>query len=139
MPMKPIVLGLATLLAGMPPAMADVSSYAGQEMRAIKSLSPQEVADLLAGRGMGLAKAAELNHYPGPRHVLDLARELDLTETALRSWVRQAEVDAERGAPGVLTTAEREELVRLRRENRTLRMERDILKKATAFFARATE
>ena len=58
------------------------------------------------------------------------------TETALRSWVRQAENDAGRGAPGALTTEEREELGRLRRENRTLRMERDILKKATAFFAK---
>src|SRR2546429_3288085 len=58
-----------------------------------------------------------------------VARELDLTETALRSWVRQAEIDAGRGAPGALTTEEREELGRLRRENRTLRMERDILKK----------
>jgi transposase len=65
-----------------------------------------------------------------------VARELDLTETALRSWVRQAEVDAGRGAPGALTTDEREELGRLRREVRTLRMERDILKKATAFFAK---
>jgi transposase len=65
-----------------------------------------------------------------------VARELDLTETALREWVRQAEVNAGRGAPGALTTAEREELGQLRRENRTLRMERDILKKATAFFAK---
>jgi transposase len=65
-----------------------------------------------------------------------VARELDLTETALRDWVRQAEVDAGRGRPGALTTEEREELARLRREVRTLRMERDILKKATAFFAR---
>ena len=65
-----------------------------------------------------------------------VARGLDLTETALREWVRQAEVDAGRGGPGALTTAEREELGRLRRENRTLRMERDILKKATAFFAK---
>ena len=64
-----------------------------------------------------------------------VARELDLTETALRAWVRQAEVDAGGGA-GALTTEEREELGRLRRENRTLRMERDILKKATAFFAK---
>src|SRR6266478_4489788 len=52
----------------------------------------------------------------------------ELAETALRSWVRQAEIDAGRGAPGALTTEEREELGRLRRENRTLRMERDILK-----------
>jgi transposase-like protein len=65
-----------------------------------------------------------------------VARELDLTETALRGWVRQAETDAGRGGPGALTTEEREELSRLRRENRTLRMERDILKKATAFFAK---
>ena len=65
-----------------------------------------------------------------------VARELDLTETALRSWVRQAEVDAGRGPAGALTTDERDELGRLRREVRTLRMERDILKKATAFFAR---
>ena len=59
-----------------------------------------------------------------------IARELDLTETALREWVRQAEVDAGRGRPGALTTEEREELARLRREVRTLRMERDILKKS---------
>ncbi len=65
-----------------------------------------------------------------------VAHELDLTETALRSWVRQAETDAGRGAAGALTTTERDELARLRRENRTLRMERDILKKAAAFFAR---
>ena len=65
-----------------------------------------------------------------------VARELDLTETAVRDWVRQAEVDGGRGRPGALTTEEREELARLRREVRTLRMERDILKKATAFFAK---
>jgi transposase len=72
----------------------------------------------------------------GGKSIGAVARELDLTETALRSWVRQAEIDAGRGAPGALTTEEREELGRLRRENRTLRMERDILKKATAFFAK---
>ena len=52
-----------------------------------------------------------------------IARELDLTETALREWVRQAEVDAGRGRPGALTTDERAELAQLRREVRTLRME----------------
>jgi len=57
-----------------------------------------------------------------------VARELDLAETAVRRWVQQAEVDAGRGRAGALTTEEREELGRLRRENRTLRMERDILK-----------
>jgi transposase len=65
------------------------------------------------------------------RTVGAVARELDLTETALREWVRQAEIDAGRGQPGALTTDERAELAQLRREVRTLRMERDILKKAT--------
>jgi len=57
-----------------------------------------------------------------------IARELDLTETALRAWVRQAEVDAGRGCAGALTTDEREELARLRRDVKRLQMERDILK-----------
>jgi transposase-like protein len=65
-----------------------------------------------------------------------IARELDLGESVLRNWVRQAEIDGGRGRPGALTTDEREEFTRLRREVRTRRMERDILKKATAFFAR---
>jgi len=81
-------------------------------------------------------KAQEVRVVRESGKVGTIARELDLTETALRSWVRQAEVDAGRGASGALTTEEREELGRLRRENRTLRMERDILKKATAFFAK---
>jgi transposase len=68
-----------------------------------------------------------------------VAQELDLTESALRAWVRQAAIDASRGSAGALTTEEREELSRLRREVRTLRMERDILKKATAFFAKENE
>ena len=59
-----------------------------------------------------------------------IARELDLTETALRAWVRQAEVDGGRGRAGALTTDEREELARLRRDVKRLQMERDILKKA---------
>lgn len=54
-------------------------AYAGEERREIKSLSAGEVEALLNGQGMGLAKAAELNHYPGPRHVLELANELGLT------------------------------------------------------------
>ena len=65
-----------------------------------------------------------------------IARELDLTETALRAWVRQAEVDGGRGRAGALTTDEREELARLRRDVKRLQMERDILKKATAFFVK---
>ena len=81
------------------------------------------------------AQAVRIVHETG-KPVATVARELDLTETALRVWVRQAEVDAGRGPAGVLTRTEREELLRLRRENRTLRMEREILKKAAAFFAK---
>ncbi len=65
-----------------------------------------------------------------------VARELDLTESAVRAWVARAEADRIKGRSGGLTTAEREELARLRKENRELRLERDILKKAAAFFAK---
>jgi transposase len=65
-----------------------------------------------------------------------IARELDLGESVLRNWIRQAEIDAGRGRPGALTTDERAELTRLRQDVRTLRLEREILKKATAFFAK---
>ena len=68
-----------------------------------------------------------------------ICRELDLTETAVRRWVKQAEVDKGQGPVGALTTAEREELRQLRRDNRELRMEREILKKATAFFAKESK
>ena len=72
----------------------------------------------------------------GGKGIAALARDLDLTESAVRNWVSQSEADAGRGDGKVLTTAEREELSQLRRENRQLRMEREILKKATAFFAK---
>jgi transposase-like protein len=75
----------------------------------------------------------------GGRSIAQTARDLDLTETALREWVRRAEIEAGEGPPGALSQAEREELVRLRRENKRLQMERDILKKATAFFAKESE
>ena len=64
-----------------------------------------------------------------------VARDLDLTESALRNWVDHARADRTKGRTG-LTTEEREELRRLRKENRELRTEREILKKATAFFAK---
>lgn len=65
-----------------------------------------------------------------------VARDLDLTETSLRDWVKQAEIDEGNGPEGALTTEELQELRRLRREVRTLRMERDFAKKAAAFFAK---
>jgi len=55
------------------------SPYSGMQTRSIKALSEQQVADLTAGRGMGLALAAELNGYPGPSHVLELADKLELS------------------------------------------------------------
>src|SRR4026207_1170977 len=63
-----------------------------------------------------------------------VARDLDLTETALRDWVKRAQADRPNGRTG-LTPPEREELARLRKENRQLRLEREILKNAAAFFA----
>jgi transposase len=75
------------------------------------------------------------------RNPYDLAREFEPSAEAIRSWVRQADRDEGRsrgqGGDGP-TTAEREELARLRRENKQLRLERDILAKATAWFARET-
>ena len=64
-----------------------------------------------------------------------VARELDLTASALGLWVRHARAERTKGKSG-LTKEERDELARLRKENRELRMERDILKKAAAFFAK---
>ncbi len=64
--------------ADAPPAAA-ASPYAGMERRAVKALSEQQIAEFKAGRGMGLALAAELNGYPGPSHVLELADALHLT------------------------------------------------------------
>jgi transposase len=70
------------------------------------------------------------------KRVGEIARDLGLTETSVRAWIRQAEIDEGKGPGGALTTAEREEFAALKRENKTLRMERDILRKATAFFAK---
>lgn len=76
------------------------------------------------------AEVVELVRKPG-NTAAAVARDLDLTETAVREWVKQADIDD--GRRDGLTTAEREELTRLRKENRVLREERDILKRATAF------
>ena len=74
----------------------------------------------------------------GGRSVPDVAEALGMTAQSLRNWVRQDEADrGERSDQ--LTSAEREELRRLRRENVRLKQERDILKRATALFARETE
>ena len=66
-------------ISGCQKATEPASPYAGQESRAVKSLSDEEVKTLLTGQGMGYAKVAELNGFPGPKHVLELANELALT------------------------------------------------------------
>jgi transposase len=66
----------------------------------------------------------------------EIADGLGIWETVLRRWIKKADIDEGRGPEGALTTGEREELSRLRRENKQLLMEREILKKATAFFAK---
>lgn len=75
----------------------------------------------------------------GDRSIGQVARDLDLIESALRRWVEQAKVDAGEGPAEALTTDERAELQQLRRDNRRLLMEREILKKAAAFFAKESE
>lgn len=75
----------------------------------------------------------------GDRTITQVAKDLDLTETALREWVRRADIDAGNGPEGALTTAERQELALLRRENKRLKMEREILKAAATFFAKESE
>src|ERR1700730_15628867 len=76
-PMKRILI--AAILALATSAAVAQTPYAGMQNRPIKALSEQQVADLWAGRGMGMALAAELNGYPGPSHVLELADRLELT------------------------------------------------------------
>lgn len=81
-------------------------------------------------------KAAAVEHVRSTgKTVAQVARDLDLTETALRRWVD--EIERQTGSPGdALSQEEREELRRLRRENQQLRLEREFLKKAAAFFAK---
>lgn len=81
------------------------------------------------------ARTVELIESSG-KSINEVCRELDLTETAVRRWVKQARID--RGTAPGLTSDERAELARLRRENKVLREEREILKKAAAFFATET-
>jgi Spy/CpxP family protein refolding chaperone len=67
-------------LLGLASACAADMPYAGQQSRTIKALSDQEIADYVEGRGMGSSKAAELNHYPGPAHVIADSSRLGLTD-----------------------------------------------------------
>jgi transposase len=83
-------------------------------------------------------EAVRLCHV-GDRTIGQVASDLDLTESALREWVKRVDIDAGKGPRDALTTSEREELARLRRDNKRLTQERDILKAAATFFAKESE
>jgi len=79
---KRAVILMSALVFAAAASAAD-NPYTGQQTRSIKALSDQEIADYLQGHGMGLSKVAELNHYPGPRHVLDQSEDLGLSAAQL--------------------------------------------------------
>ena len=92
------------------PSAQQPSQYAGQQTREIKALSPAQTQDLLAGKGMELAKAAELNGYPEPMHVLELADSLQLSpeqRSSTTQLLAQRKAEA-RTIGGQLIAAERE-------------------------------
>lgn len=82
--MKRWMFLLAVVSIVAPPVLAADAPYAGQQIRAVKALSDDEIDALRKGQGMGMAKAAELNGYPGPAHVLELARQLGLSDPQRR-------------------------------------------------------
>jgi Spy/CpxP family protein refolding chaperone len=75
-----MLVACGLVAAGISGLRAETSPYAGMQNRNLKALSEQQIEDLRAGRGMGLALAAELNSYPGPAHILELASALNLSE-----------------------------------------------------------
>jgi transposase len=97
----------------------------GKKPRRRRSFTPEFKAEIV-----GLCQQ-------GDRSVGQVAKDFDLTETAVREWVKQAERDAGTRSDG-LTSTEQQELTRLRRENRQLREDVEILRRATAFFAQET-
>jgi transposase len=104
--------------------MSIMETMAKRKPRPRRSFTPEFKAEIVAACRRG------------DRSVGQVARDFDLTETAVREWVKQADVDA--GTRPGLTTDEREELAARRRENRRLRDDVEILKRATAFFAKET-
>lgn len=133
------VLGALVGAAGArfgPSLVPDHAPYAGEDARAVTSLSADDVAQLEAGQGWGLAKPAELNGYPGPAHVIELADDLDLTAeqtqavrasfAAMRERARKLGADliaAERGLDAAFErgTIDRAALDRLLREAEEVR------------------
>jgi transposase len=105
--------------------MPIMETMAKKKPRPRRSFSPEFKAEIVAAC------------QRGDRTVGQVARDFDLTETAVREWVKQAERDAGTRGDG-LTTTERQELAQLRKENRRLREDVEILRRATAFFAKET-
>jgi transposase len=108
----------------LPERMPIMETVAKKKPRRRRSFTPEFKAEIVEACSRG------------DRSIGQVARDFDLTETAVREWVRQADVDA--GRQDGVTTTEREELAQLRRENRRLREDVEILKRATAFFAKET-
>jgi len=107
-------IATVTLALAICAAAHAASPYAGQESREIKALSADEVSGLLSGKGMGFAKAAELNGFAGPAHVLELASELQLTvEQRARTEVLFASMSAKAAANGRMLVEREKELDRL--------------------------
>jgi hypothetical protein len=86
--MRSILLASIVLAASLSATSGQHQPYAAMQSRPIKALSDEQIGDLRAGRGMGLALAAELNGYPGPLHVLELGDRLGLTAEQ-REWVQR--------------------------------------------------
>jgi transposase len=101
-----------------------MSTMENREQRPRRTFTPEFKAEVVK-----LCRA-------GDRSIGQVARDLGLNETTVRNWVNQADIDA--GVRDGVTSAERDEIARLRKENRTLREDRDILRRATAFFAKET-
>lgn len=117
--MKTFALAILLLTPATAALAQHMQPYAGQDSRAIKALSVQETADLLAGRGMGLAKAAELNSYPGPMHALELRNALGLDAVQVAALEDQKSRMAEAAvALGHQLVAAERELDRLFAERR---------------------
>jgi hypothetical protein len=115
-----LVLATSLSLGARSTQPQQLSPYAGQEARDIKAVAPSEVAGLLAGKGLGFAKSAELNGYPGPAHVLELSAKLDLSPQQL------AETKAIFGRMEVAAKASGAELVQAERELEALFRSREI-------------
>ena len=116
----PIAAGVVAILAGLSSSALAQSAqpYSGMQNRPIKALSDQQVADLKAGRGMGLALAAELNGYPGPSHLIELPDQLGLTSIQLSNLKGMFDAMRAETIPiGEELVAQEEELDRLFAEN----------------------